>query len=142
MRCEDIMTSEVEVLRHSQTAREAAQLMRDLNIGFLPICDDAKQLVGVLTDRDIALRVVAEDRPSSVAVAEVMTEEVITCSPEDDAERAEQLMRTNQKARLVCVDDTGRVVGVISLADLAQYETERRAGQVVADVTGREAAIH
>ena len=71
-----------------------------------------------------------------------MTEEVITCSPDDDVERAEQLMRTNQKARLVCVDETGRVVGVVGLADLAQYETERRAGQVVADVTGREAAIH
>src|SRR5688572_32865130 len=103
MRCEELMTSEVEILRHKQTVREAAQRMRELNIGFLPICDDAQQLVGVLTDRDIALRVVAEDRPGSVAVEEVMTEEVITCGPQDEVEYAERLMRTNQKARLGCV---------------------------------------
>src|SRR6185436_10269058 len=110
------------------TVREAARRMRDLNIGFLPICDDAGQLTGVLTDRDIALRVVAEDRPGDVAVADVMTEEVITCRPDDDVRRAEELMRTNQKVRLPCVDETGRIVGVISLTDIAQYDNEQRAG--------------
>jgi CBS domain-containing protein len=98
--------------------------------------------VGVLTDRDIALRVVAEDLKLSLPVEQVMTEDVITCSPDDDVERAEELMRVNQKARLVCVDDGGRVVGVISLADLAQYEDETRAGEVIADVTQRETEVH
>ena len=142
MRCEELMTSEVELLDVRATVREAARRMRDLNIGFLPVVDDAQQLVGVLTDRDIALRVVAENLRPGVGVDQVMTEEVITCDPEDDVERAEALMRVNQKSRLVCVDETGRVAGVISLVDLAQNEDETRAGEVIADVTARETHVH
>jgi CBS domain-containing protein len=142
MLCEELMTSEVEVLEVGTSVREAARRMRDLNLGFLPIVDDAQQLVGVLTDRDIALRVVADDRPPDVPVDEVMTEDVISCRPDDDVERAEELMRVNQKARLVCLDEGGRVAGVISLADIAQYEDETRASSVIADVTARETDIH
>jgi CBS domain-containing protein len=142
MRCEELMTSEVEVLHVGATVREAARKMRQLNIGFLPIVDDGHQLVGVLTDRDIALRLVAENLKTSTAVEQVMTEEVITCSPDDDVERAEALMRVNQKARLVCLDEAGEVVGVISMSDLAQYDEEGRAGDVMADVTEREAHVH
>jgi CBS domain-containing protein len=141
MRCDEVMTSEVEILRTRDTVREAARRMRDLDVGFLPICDDAQDLAGVLTDRDIALRVVAEGLSHDVPVVEVMTEEVITCRADEEVERAEALMRTNQKARIVCLDDAGRVAGVISLADLAQYEDERRAANVVADVTEREAQV-
>jgi CBS domain-containing protein len=142
MRCEELMSSEVEVLAIGTSVREAARRMRDLNLGFMPVVDDAQQLIGVLTDRDIVVRAVAEDRKPRTAVEEVMTEEVITCDPEDDVERAEALMSVNQKARLVCVDETGQVVGVISLSDIAQYEDETRAGEVIADVTQREAGIH
>ena len=142
MRCEELMTSEVELLDVRATVRDAARMMRDLNIGFLPVVDDAQQLVGVLTDRDIAVRVVAENHGPSVAVDQVMTEDVITCDPEDDVERAEALMAVNQKSRLVCVDETGHVAGVISLADIAQYEDETRAGEVIADVTARETTAH
>ena len=142
MRCEELMTSEVEALHVGATVREAARKMRQLNIGFLPIVDDSQQLVGVLTDCDIALRLVAENLKTSTAVEQVMTEEVITCSPDDDVERAEALMRVNQKARLVCIDEAGDVVGVISMSDLAQYDEEGRAGDVMADVTEREAHVH
>ena len=142
MLCEELMTSEVEVLDVGTSVREAARRMRDLNLGFLPIVDDAQQLVGVLTDRDIALRVVAEGRSYDLRVDEVMTEDVISCRPDDDVERAEELMRVNQKARLVCLDEGARVAGVISLADIAQYEDETRAGSVIADVTARETDIH
>jgi CBS domain-containing protein len=142
MRCEDLMTSEVEIARAGEAVGEAARRMRDLNIGFLPICDDAEQLVGVITDRDIAMRVVAEDRQSNVAVEDVMTEDVVTCRPDDESEQAEELMRVNQIARLVCVDEGGKIAGVISLADIAQYESELRAGELVADVTEREAEVH
>jgi CBS domain-containing protein len=142
MLCEELMTSEVEVLDVGTSVREAARRMRDLNLGFLPIVDDAQQLVGVLTDRDIAVRVVAEDRSADVPVDEVMTEDVISCRPDDDLERAEELMRVNQKARLVCVDDAGHVAGVISLTDIAQYEDQARAGGVMADVTARQTDVH
>jgi CBS domain-containing protein len=136
------MSSEVEVLAIGTSVREAARRMRDLNLGFMPVVDDAQQLIGVVTDRDIVVRAVAEDRKPRTAVEEVMTEEVITCDPEDDVERAEALMSVNQKSRLVCVDETGQVAGVISLSDIAQYEDETRAGEVMADVTQREAGIH
>jgi CBS domain-containing protein len=142
MRCEELMSSEVEVLAIGTSVREAARRMRDLNLGFMPVVDDAQQLIGVVTDRDIVVRAVAEDRKPRTAVEEVMTEEVITCDPEDDVERAEALMSVNQKSRLVCVDETGQVAGVISLSDIAQYEDETRAGEVMADVTQREAGIH
>src|SRR5438105_2118343 len=127
MRCEEVMTSEVEILKTRQSVAEAARRMRDLDVGFLPICDDAEELVGVLTDRDIAVRVVAEGWPSDLAVEEVMTTDVLCCSPDEELERAEELMRTNQKTRLVCIDDAGHVAGIISLADIAQYEDEGRA---------------
>jgi CBS domain-containing protein len=139
MRCEELMTTEVRVLGPARAVRDAARVMRDFNIGFVPICDDSQSLVGVLTDRDVTVRVVAEDRPVDTAVEEVMTEEVVTCRPEDDLARAEELMRVNQKARLVCVDEAGRVAGVISYADIAQYEDERRAGELLGDITEREA---
>lgn len=142
MRCDELMTSDVEIIGTRQTVREAAQRMRDRNVGFLPVCDDAQQLVGVLTDRDIALRVVAADRGSATAVEEVMTEELVTCRSGDDVEHAEKLMRVNQKARLICLDEAEHVAGVISLTDIVQYENECRAGKVVADVTEREAEIH
>ena len=142
MRCEELMTSEVELLDVRATVRDAARKMRDLNIGFLPVVDDGRQLVGVLTDRDVVLRVVAENRGPSVGVDQVMTEDVITCDPEDDVERAEALMSVNQLPRLVCVDETGQVAGVISLSDIAQYEDETRAGEVIADVTARESLVH
>ena len=79
-----------------------------------------------------------QDNEGAEQIDQVMTEDVITCDPEDDVERAEALMSVNQLSRLVCVDETGQVAGVISLADIAQYEDETRAGEVIADVTARE----
>jgi len=75
-------------------------------------------------------------------VEEVMTVDVISCSPDDDVDRAEELMRANQKARLVVIDEGGQPVGVISVADIAQYQDSSRAGDVVGDITEREAHPH
>jgi CBS domain-containing protein len=142
MRCDELMTAEVEVARAGETVRDAARKMRDLNIGFLPVIDAADLVQGVVTDRDITLRVVAEGLPGSTPVEEVMTEDVVSCHPHDDVRRAEQLMRVNQKARVLCIDDDGRVAGVISTADIAQYEDEGRTGNLIGDVTARETGGH
>jgi CBS domain-containing protein len=143
MRCEDVMTGELEVATVGETVLSAATKMRDMNIGFLPVCSSAdRSAVGTLTDRDIALRVVAEERPSSTLVEEVMSPDLVACRPQDDLKIAEELMRTNQVSRVLCIDDGGRVAGVISLADIAQYDSERRAGQLLADVTEREFHVH
>lgn len=138
MRCDELMTTGVEVLQLRDTTRDAARKMRDANVGFMPVIDDSEEVVGVLTDRDVVLRVVAEDLPLETRVEDVMTEEVISCAPGDDLERAEDLMRANQKGRLVVIDESGRLAGVISIADIAQYEDAHRAGDVVGDITERE----
>jgi CBS domain-containing protein len=134
MRCEEVMTREVETIAPSATVVEAARRMRGLGIGFLPVCQSDSTPVGTVTDRDIVLRAVADEKPLSTAVEEVMTGEVVACRPHDELERAEELMRTNQVSRVLVVDDDGRIAGVISLADVARYELEREVGHTLADV--------
>jgi CBS domain-containing protein len=132
------MTAEVEVVDPEESVGDAARKMRDLNIGFLPVCAPDGELVGIVTDRDIALRAVAEDRPSDTAVAEIMSTGIVSCRPDDDVRRAEELMRVNQKSRIPCVDDDGRLAGVISLSDIAQYEAPGRTGVLLSDISDRE----
>jgi CBS domain-containing protein len=90
--------------------------------------------VGTLTDRDIVVRAVADQLSYQSQVEDVMTADVVSCRPEDDLERAEELMRANQVSRVLVLDDDGRIAGVISLADIARYELEREAGHTLADV--------
>jgi CBS domain-containing protein len=134
MRCDEVMTREVETILPTATVLEAARRMRDLDIGFLPVCEDNGAPVGTLTDRDIVVRAVAEEKRYQTKVEDVMTPDVVACRPYDDLERAEELMRANQVSRVLVVDDDGRIAGVISLADIARYELEREAGHTLADV--------
>lgn len=140
MRCDELMTRDVGVCGIGDGVRDAARKMRDLNVGFVPVCDGGGTVVGVVTDRDLALRVLAEDLPDTTELGDVMTEELVVCRPEDDVSRAEELMRTNQKNRILCVDETGRLAGVISLSDIAQVEPAARVGELLGDVTEREVA--
>ena len=73
MRCEDIMKRDVECIDPTQPVQEAARRMRDANVGFLPVCDSSKKVLGAITDRDIAIRIVAEGRPPTTTAADVMT---------------------------------------------------------------------
>jgi CBS domain-containing protein len=142
MRCEEVMTREVECLKSTDTVAEAARRMSELDVGFLPICRSDGAPVGTLTDRDIVLRVVAQHRAYTTQVDDVMTPDVICCRPDDDVTRAEQLMRLNQVSRILCMDDEGQIAGVISLADISQYEVDTEAGKVLAEVKGSESHIH
>jgi CBS domain-containing protein len=119
----------------------AAERMRSDNIGFLPVCDASGRVVGTITDRDIAMRVVADERPPHTRVEDVMTHEVIACSPSDDVHRAEQLMGKYNKSRIICVDDAGHPVGVISLSDIAQHESSEQTARTMRRVTMREAHV-
>jgi CBS domain-containing protein len=134
MRCESIMKREVECVMPQTTAQDAAQRMRDDGIGFLPVCDESRKVLGTVTDRDLATRVLAEGRPASTRVDSVLTREVVACRPEDDLRRAEELMAQHQKSRIMCVDDTGALVGVISLSDIARKEKGTRTSQVYKEV--------
>lgn len=125
--CQQIMKRDVECLSPRDAVHDAARKMRDENIGFLPVCDEAMQVLGTVTDRDIAIRLVAEQRPSSTAVEQIMTKEVVACRPEDDISEAEELMAERRKSRIMCVEDDGTLVGVISLSDIAELDGSRAA---------------
>jgi CBS domain-containing protein len=133
------MKSEVETFRETDPVLAIARRMREVNIGFVPICDPDGHPVGVLTDRDLALRVCGEDRRASETRAgTVMTREIITCRETDPIEAAEQLMARYRKSRMMIVDEDGRLVGVISLSDIVEEEDDRRAAETMRQVSERE----
>lgn len=138
MRCDEIMKQNVECAMPEDSVEDAACKMRDHNLGFLPICDDAGRVLGALTDRDIAIRVVAEGKPNSTRVEEVMTPDVVATKPEDNLETAEQLMAKHHKSRMMCIDSDGRLAGVISLSDIAQHH-QQAASDTLREVSAREA---
>ncbi|SRR5258708_22711362 len=138
MRCEEIMKKDVECMSPQDTVQAAARRMRDENVGFLPVCDRSKKVLGVVTDRDLAMRILAEGQPPSTRVEEVMSREVIACRPDDDLRKAEELMVKNHVSRMLCVDTEGPLVGVISLSDIAQREESGRAAKTMRGVTERE----
>lgn len=143
MRCEEIMKTTVEVLEQDDDVRTAAQRMRDANVGFLPVCDQNRKVIGTLTDRDIVLRCCTGDRPSSsVKISEVMTREAVTCRPQDDIRTAEELMGRHHKSRIIVTDDKGTIRGVISLSDIAQREDPKQTGQTIRQVASREARVY
>lgn len=138
MQCRDLMRRPVELVAPTQSAIAAARAMRDKNIGFLAVCDVAGRVVGVVTDRDLVVRVLGADRdPVATTVEDVMSRRVVTCDPGDEIARAEQLMRQNQKSRILVADAAGRPLGVISLADLAQVDGAG-AADTLAEVASRE----
>ena len=138
MLCKQIMKRDISCAAIDDTVQAAADRMRGENIGFLPVCDASGRVVGTITDRDIALRVVADERPPETLVEKVMTHEVIACSPTDDIHRAELLMGKYKKSRIICVDDSGHPVGVISLSDIAQHASSEQAARTMRRVTLRE----
>ena len=125
MRCREIMKKDVECVSATDTAQAAAKRMRDVNVGFLPVCDQSKRVLGTITDRDLAIRVLADASPSTTRMEDVMTREVVCCRPDDELEEAENLMAKNQKSRIVVIDSGGALVGVISLSDIAQREARQ-----------------
>ncbi len=139
MRCEEIMKREVECVSPRDTVEDAAILMRDENVGFLPVCDESKKVLGTITDRDIAIRLVATKKRGNTLVEDIMTREVVACRPGDDVREAERLMAKEHKSRIMCVDERENLIGVISLSDLAQHERGKRASETLRQVSEREA---
>jgi CBS domain-containing protein len=138
MRCDEVMKSNPQCLERSQSVRAAACAMRDNNFGFLPVCEQGKVL-GVITDRDIAIRCVAEGKDINTPVEQLMSGQVVACRPEDDIQKAQQLMGRAQKSRLLVVDAQGKLVGVISLSDIAQLEADSdNVARTMREVTDRE----
>lgn len=128
MRVGEIMTTDVTVCREQDDLAEAARQMEEHDCGCLPVTEDGARVIGVVTDRDICLASGRQDeRLSALRVADAMTKPARTCSPDASLAEAEYVMREAQVRRLPVVDDSGALVGILALADLArEAERERR----------------
>jgi len=133
------MKGDVRFATTQTTVAQAAALMRDEQIGFLPICNSVGNVIGILTDRDIAIRVVANNRSANEPVERFMSLAVVACRSDEDLSVAQDLMGEMQLSRIVCVDEDGRVEGVISLSDIAQLGDGVDAAATLRSVTVREA---
>jgi CBS domain-containing protein len=130
----DSMTENPCAIEADRPVSYAAKMMRDEDVGFAPIVE-GDRLVGTLTDRDIAVRVVAEGRdPDETLVKEVATNDLITVDPEDDFDEAMRQMARHQVRRLAVVRD-GRLVGVVAQADIARDAKEKETGELVEEIS-------
>ncbi len=130
MKVEKIMTSDVKFCRESDNLSRAAQLMWENDCGFVPVIggNGEAKLIGVLTDRDVCMGAYTQGTPLvEIPVAIAMSHNVISCKSSDDIRDAEMLMKKNQVRRLAVIDDTGALVGIVSINDLA-LEAERELG--------------
>lgn len=131
MKVSQVMTTDVITIEPEATLTEAARRMRGLDVGPLPVASGGR-LVGMLTDRDIAVRATAEGRdPQDTRVSDVMTRDVVCCFQDDDVLQAARAMARYGKRRLVVVDASGRVVGIVSLGDLALRARNELVGEAL-----------
>jgi CBS domain-containing protein len=121
-RCSEIMTRDVRTATREMALRDVAIMMRDGDMGSVPVVEDGR-LVGIVTDRDLVVRCVADGRDPSAAVSEAMTTEIYSVRPDDFAFEAVRLMGDKQVRRVPVVDADGKLAGIISMADVA-LETE------------------
>ena len=140
MKCQAIMSTNLEWLTEKDTVQTAASRMADAGVGFLPICDAERRVVGVVTDRDLVTRGIAREiEPTTTSAALLMTSPALSCLETTDLREAEELMATAQKSRLIITDAEARLVGVLSLADLLEHAPTARAVQTARAVLWREA---
>jgi len=118
----EIMSTDVRTIQPQESLRRAAQCMQELDVGALPVCD-GERLLGMLTDRDITVRGIADGlNPDQACVSDIMSPQVEYCTADQDAEDAKRLMGSKQLRRLPVVDKDQRLVGIVSLGDLATRE--------------------
>ena len=135
MKVSELMTSNVRTVNPEQPIREAAQFMLSEDAGAMPVCD-GERLIGMVTDRDIAVRAVAEGRGPDTPVREVMTEEALFCWDDDDVETVAVKMSDAQVRRFPVVSrDDNRLVGIVSLGDLSQSDRDDAAQAALEGIT-------
>ena len=138
MRCQEIMKDDVACLSPMDSAEVAARMMRDLNVGFLPVCDGSGKPIGAITDRDLTVRLIAEHGDLDTPINRLMTGAVVACRTDDDVRKAQALMAEHHKSRIIVLEAEGRVAGVISLSDLADRIDGPGAAQTMRAVSQRE----
>lgn len=134
-RVRDVMTPGVQSVSLRSTAVEAAKLLREHDIGSLPVLGDDGAPVGVVTDRDIVVRAVANAKdPSTTKVVEVFTSDLVSVTPDESLDEALRLMAAHRVRRLPVIDD-GRLVGVVAQADIALDESAKTTGKLVEEIS-------
>lgn len=134
MKVSDAMTPDVRLVAPEQTICDAARLMAEIDAGVLPVAQDDR-LVGMITDRDIAIRAVAQEKGPKTAIRDVMSTEVLYCYHDQDLEDVADNMAEEKIRRLPVLDRDKRLVGIISLGDVALMEEAETAGRAVADIS-------
>lgn len=139
----EIMTPSVEVIAPNATAADAARKMKDLDVGAIPVCDGEK-LLGMITDRDLVLRVLALSRsPVDALVSDAMTPGLVYCYEDQDVEVAAELMAEKQIRRIPILSKSKQLVGIVSLGDLAIDGLDLHAsGEVIHDVSDPTRSSH
>jgi len=144
MKVKQAMTTEVRVASPDQTIRDAARLMAELDAGALPVAENDR-LVGMITDRDIAVRAVAEGLPADTPISEIMSHEVLYCFEDQALDDVARNMGQVQVRRLPVVNREKRLVGIVSFADLARSEQPTTVGRAVSHVSepgGKHSQTH
>jgi CBS domain-containing protein len=134
MKVSEVMTKGVQLIEPTQTIREAARLMAEMDAGIMPV-REGDRLVGMITDRDIAVRAVAEGKGPDTPIREVMTEDVKYCYEDDDTADVARNMADIQVRRLPVLTRDKRLVGIISLGDMAVTDEAGKAGEAVAGIS-------
>ncbi len=138
MKVRELMTREVQFVNSTDDIAMAARKMKDMNIGLIPVMDDGAPR-GLLTDRDIVIRTIAEGRdPSRTRVSEVMTRDVVFCHEDDDPKDVVKMMMDHKIRRILVKDDNDRVTGVLSLGDLASEGFVKEAGKTLREVSAKK----
>ena len=137
MRVREVMTPGVECVKPDDSIARAAQRMRELDVGVLPVCGDNDRLAGMVTDRDITVRATAEARdPSATCVKDVMTPDVVYCFDDQLVADAARLMEEKKVRRLVVLNHNKRLVGIVSIGDLAvKYRDDELTGEALEQVS-------
>jgi CBS domain-containing protein len=139
MKIQDIMTKDPSCVTADASVREAAQVMKREDVGIVPVVDgqSGRRLVGVVTDRDIAIRCIADGKDGTCSVRDVMsTDDLATCRQSDDVENLMDAMRSEKVRRIPIVDERGSLVGIVSQADVLRKTSDTsRAGETVEQIS-------
>ena len=130
----EAMTSSPTTVEPSTSAREAAGLMQSKDVGSLPVVD-GDRLVGMITDRDLALRLVGEGKSADTPVGELASKDVVTIDPQQGLDEAARLMAEHQLRRLPVCEEDGKLVGILAQADVAQIGHDELTGEVVQKIS-------
>jgi len=133
MKVKEIMNKDVKLVHRDDTIKTAAERMKEMRIGMVPVVEEDK-VAGVVTDRDIVLRAIAEGKDMNTTMSDIMTSDVTTCHDDDEVKKAAEMMKEKQIRRLIVVDKGEKLSGVLSLGDIVSSDTEL-GGKVLDEVT-------